>query len=209
MHAPALALLVVASLPPDALPARRPPRPAAAAPSDPDVGAARALALLADGEPGVEEVQRAAAADPGAAAVAGAAGRARIAAVLPKLTAEYRRDDRSYRIVGLQGAGEVDYARQAPGSIFGVRATWDLDALVFSPGELRAAEAASELARRRDERVLRATRLYFERRRLRLELLLAPPADAAERAEREIRLEEVTAEIDALTGGLYRRGRAR
>ena len=54
----------------------------------------------------------------------------------------------------------------------------------------------------------RATRLYFERRRLRLELALSPPEGALERAEREIAIDAVSAELDALTGGILARGRA-
>jgi hypothetical protein len=110
-------------------------------------------------------------------------------------------------VVGLSGNLETDYARLTPGDALGVRATWDLDALIFTPDELRAASAETGMLRRRDEAVQRATRLYFER--LRLLLLLAPPVAVAERAERELALEEATAELDALTGGLLSRGRAR
>ncbi len=53
----------------------------------------------------------------------------------------------------------------------------------------------------------RAAQLYFERRRLRLALALAPPADPAARAEAELRVAEITARLDAATGGLLRLGR--
>jgi hypothetical protein len=193
--------------PPGPGPSRSPRAPAELA----ELQAARILARLADGEPDVETVQRAAA----AAARADpeeldswrrAAGRA---AWLPKLSAQVSREDRSWRVYGLTGSGEVDYLRAAPGLEVQVRAVWELDALIFSASEVRAAEAAAHLLRRREELVARATRLYFERQRLRVALLLAPPEDPAERMERELALEEVTAGLDALTGGLYRQGRAR
>jgi hypothetical protein len=129
-----------------------------------------------------------------------------MAALLPRITAEYRQDERSYRVVGLQGSGEVDYLRLAPGTAFAVRATWDLGALVAAPGELAAAAEAAARARRREEAVKRATDLFYERRRLRLELLVAPPATALERAAAELEVERLGAELDALTGGLLTRG---
>jgi hypothetical protein len=44
--------------------------------------------------------------------------------------------------------------------------------------------------------------LYYERRRERLALLVDPPAGTLERAEAELRVERLGAELDALTGGL-------
>jgi hypothetical protein len=166
--------------------------------------ALRALAALAAGEPGIVEVQEAAAraADRSAPEAGGFARRARLAALLPRLTTEYRRDERSYRVVGLQGSGEVDYTRLAPGSAFVVRATWELGELVAAHGEISAAAAAAERARRRGEAVKRATALFHERRRARLALLLEPPADALSRAEAELEVDRLGAELDALTGGL-------
>jgi hypothetical protein len=166
--------------------------------------ALRALAVLAAGAPPIAEVQEAAAraADRSVPEARGLARRARLAALLPTLTTEYRHEERSYRVVGLQGSGEVDYTRLAPGRAFVVRATWDLGELVAARGELPAAVAESERARRRGEAVRRATALYQALRRARLALLLAPPADALARAEAELEVDGLAAELDALTGGL-------
>ncbi|HVI92472.1 MAG TPA: hypothetical protein VM753_00620 [Anaeromyxobacter sp.] len=178
------------------------------APPPTDLEVARALAALGAGEPDVGAVQAAAAqaAEAGAPPASGFARRARMAALLPRVTAEYRQDERSYRVVGLQGSGEVDYLRLAPGTAFAVRATWDLGALVAAPGELAAAAEAAARARRREEAVKRATELFYERRRLRLELLVAPRATALDRARAELEVERLGAELDALTGGLLTRG---
>jgi hypothetical protein len=117
--------------------------------------ALRALAALAGGGPGIVEVQEAAAraADRAGGGPRELARRARLATLLPRLTVEYRLDDRSTRVVGLQGSGEVDYRRLAPGSGFALRATWDLGELVAARGELAAAAAERERARRRREAV--------------------------------------------------------
>ncbi len=105
-------------------------------------------------------------------------------------------------MVGLQGAGEVDYQHLAPGSALVVRATWELGELVAARGELVAAGAEAERARRRAEAVRRATVVFYERRREQLGLLLAPPQDALARAEAELLVDRLGAELDALTGGL-------
>ncbi len=169
--------------------------------------ALRALVLVAAGEPGIVEVQQAAAstADREVPEAEGFARRARAAALLPRITAEVRRDERSYRVTGLQSAGEVDYRHDAPGSAVLLRATWELGELVAAKGELAAAAASEVRARRRGEAVRRATAAYYERRSAQLALLLAPPGGALERAEAELKVERLAAELDALTGGLLSR----
>ncbi len=184
--------------------------PSASGPS-PQAEALRALGALSAGEPGIAEVQEAAAreADRHGPSVDAYPARSRLAALLPRLTAEYRHDERSHRVVGLQGSGEVDYLRLAPGRAFLVRATWDLGALVAAKGELAALSAASARARRREAATRRATTLFFDRRRAMLALLLDPPEGALARAEAELAVDRLTAELDALTGGLIARGARR
>jgi hypothetical protein len=175
-----------------------------ARPAEPEVGGLQALARLAAGEPTATEIQAAAArradATPDPASLP---GRGRASALLPRITAEFRYAESATHTLGLQGSGEVDYARFAPGTAFLVRATWDLGGLVAPPGELAALAAAAERSRRRDEAVRRATALHFERARLRLALLLEPPSTARGWADAELEIGRVTAELDALTGGLH------
>ena len=180
-------------------PPRPPPDPAEAARAE----AFRELARLGAGEPTAAEVQAAAAARAGPPPDPGAPARARLAALLPRLTAEYQRDERSYRVAGYQTSGEVDYARYAPGNAMAIRATWELGALVAPAPEAEVAREAAERGRRREDAVRRATALYFERQRLRAALALDPPATARDRALAELEVDRVTAELDALVGGLY------
>jgi hypothetical protein len=193
----ALGLLILTASAPPAPPER-------AVLDDAGPAARRGLALASRGDPRIGDVQAAAArcAD-GATAEGGALARGRIAALLPRLTAEVRFDDRSYRVVGLQASGEVDYARHAPGWLAALQATWDLAALVAAPADRVDAKGLLDRARRREEAVRRATALFYERRRLRLSLELAPPAGAAERAASELEVERLAAELDALTGGAF------
>jgi hypothetical protein len=165
----------------------------------------RALAVAASGDPPIEAVQAAAArvALGGGGDPTTVPGRVRWSALLPRVTAEFRHLDQSNRTVGLSGSGEVDYLRLTPGTTVALRATWELPDLVAPRGELAATSAAAEAARRRTDAALRATALHFERRGRRVALLLAPPEDARARAEAELELARLTAELDALTGGLY------
>jgi hypothetical protein len=200
MLVPSVALLAaLAAAPRDAPRDVPPPRP------EPD--AYRALAAVSAGEPGIAEVQQAAAreAERGAPDIEGFPGRSRLSALLPRLTAEYHREERSYRVVGLQGATEVDYLRFNPGTAFIVRATWDLGTLVAARGEIAGAHAWSARSTRREAAIRRATTVFFERRRAMLSLVLEPPSTALGRAEAELAVDRLTAELDALTGGIFGR----
>ena len=55
----------------------------------------------------------------------------------------------------------------------------------------------------RDDIMNEVTRTYFERRRLQIDLLASPPQDLKLSLEKELRLQELTADIDALTGNYF------
>jgi hypothetical protein len=78
---------------------------------------------------------------------------------------------------------------------------WNLPQLVFNAEVLDVASLAGLV-----QSVLKeVTRLYYMRRRLQLDLILNPPADEGTRLTKELRLEELTALLDAMTGGYYQR----
>ena len=177
------------------------PPAAPAPPPDPT----RLLARLTASEPDVVEVQAAAARHAEAATPDPAllARRRRLSALLPRITAGVRHEESAYRVTGLQGTSEVDYLRSSPGTSYSVLATWELGDLVAATGEAAASAAALARAARRDEAVHRATVLHFDRRQRQLALLSDPPPDARARAAAELEVARVTAELDALTGGLF------
>jgi competence protein ComEA len=84
-----------------------------------------------------------------------------------------------------------------------LRARWDLDRAVFDEEEPKVNREAIRLQRYRDDVLDEVTRRYFERRRLQIELDLAPPTEMGDRVRKELRLQELTADIDALTGGEF------
>jgi hypothetical protein len=55
----------------------------------------------------------------------------------------------------------------------------------------------------RDRSLEEVTRRYYERRRLQIELELTPPTDLGDRVRKELRLQELTADLDAFTGGWF------
>jgi hypothetical protein len=180
--------------------------PASTGPAEPvDVAAARLLSRAIAAEPAIDEVQRAAAAC--AAPPAGTwDSRARLAALVPRVSTELRVDDRRARVVGLTGSSAVDYLRDTPGAAVELKLSWELPGLVYSDAELRAAALLQAQARARREAVERATKLYYERQRLRLSLAAAPPPTPRDRAADELRLLELAAELDGLTNGAFTRG---
>jgi hypothetical protein len=91
--------------------------------------------------------------------------------------------------------------KAAAGNAWDVRgkATWDLPRLVFNSEVLDVASLAGLM-----QGVLKeATRLYYMRRRLQVDLILSPPSDPATLLSKQMRLDELTSLIDAITGGWF------
>lgn len=86
---------------------------------------------------------------------------------------------------------------------FVVRASWDLDKLVMSSEQIRVLNEAQDVVRLRERVLGEVTRLYFERRRLQVDVLLAPKRDLHGQMRDELRLAELAAALDAYTGGRF------
>jgi hypothetical protein len=124
----------------------------------------------------------------------------------PELRAEYRfkgNDDARLRIQRPDADLTQDDTKREHRAL--ARLTWDLDQAVFNREELRVSSEATDLVRLREDVLDQVTKLYFERRRLQIDLELEPPRDLAGRVRKELRLQELTADIDALTGGYLSR----
>lgn len=199
----ALAWTLLAPAVDPAGPRERPPEPRV----DPRT-VARALDRSASGPP-VAQLQRAALArahvDP--RATRGWLRRVRAAALLPDLMGQA--DVQTDRVYVLdQEAGTADALKQdlAGGSGFRIRVSWSLDRLIFNPDELRAARAGLDVLDWRRRVVEDVTGLYFERRRLLAERLLAPPSGVpvSEALDREVRIREIESILTGLTGLEFR-----
>jgi hypothetical protein len=201
-------LLLLAALAITAAPPLRPaPPPRAPSAEEIDASAATLLRRATAGEPALKEVQSAAARQALRSRPRPfTPRRARLAALLPKLSAELQRDDRRYHVAGLTSTSEVDYVRHTPGTQVSVRLAWDLGGLAVAEAEPRLASDGEAAAKASAEAVERATRLYFERQRLLLAVVALPAASPRERAERELEIAELGGILDALTGGLWSAG---
>jgi len=93
------------------------------------------------------------------------------------------------------------------------RATWDLSRIVFNPDEISAHLEALRMADVRRDIQLMVIRLYFERRRLMTELSRRGGAldrrPASDRQRGNLRILEIEAELDALSGGAFSQSAAR
>ncbi len=101
----------------------------------------------------------------------------------------------------LLAAGDTWVLRNANGTGLDIRGklTWNLPQLIFNAEELDVASLAGLM-----EGILKeSTRLYFMRRRLQVDMILTPPTDQASLLTKQLRLEELTGLIDAMTGGWF------
>lgn len=168
---------------------------------------ASALEKLA-GEPTLRELQRAALrlADADVESAEGWMGSTNWSAVLPvvKVVAEHdlERDESLDRYQDEPDRWGADTDRDLG---FQVSAQWNLPELVFNSDEVRVYSALANRASRREALLTTLVGYYFERRRLQLMELLQPATNLEQSLERRMRIEELRAYIDALTGGLLSR----
>lgn len=137
-------------------------------------------------------------------------------ATLPELTLEYKMKDgwdQGFDYKAADGT-ELSLASQEPVALlndagadqdveYKVRARWELDKIVLSSERIRVLSEAQDIAKLRDNVLTDVTELYFERRRLQAELLLNPSSDLSTRVRDQLKLMELSARIDAFTGGAF------
>jgi hypothetical protein len=111
-----------------------------------------------------------------------------------------RRDDLRNRVGELRGYPVLQ--EDAGGAnTWSITLTWDFAQLLYAREESQLALAHVHLARVRREAAERAASLWVERRQRRASLAAL---GGAARKEAALELLRVTAELDAVTGGLYR-----
>ncbi|MFT5681794.1 MAG: hypothetical protein ACI8RZ_002712 [Myxococcota bacterium] len=133
----------------------------------------------------------------------------RRAYLLPKLNLQYEKELELYDTFTYEAddAGDAfiePYGTRADNDDkYVVKLEWRLDKLVMSSEQIRVINESQDIVKLRDKVLDEVTRLYFDRRRLQVELLLAPAGDLRTQLENELRLQELTANLDALTGGSF------
>jgi hypothetical protein len=88
---------------------------------------------------------------------------------------------------------------------FEALALWDLNRMLYDSFERDASREARRMAKLRHKFVDRVVSLFATRRAAQLELVRRPPADEIELLRAELKIAELTAQLDALTGGMFSR----
>lgn len=131
--------------------------------------------------------------------------RARLKSLLPQIAAKFRRNNNDVfaskldqiLLPGTRPAQEDTIAGTV--TEFEVGASWSLPRLLFNPEVLDV----SSLAVLQEGVLKEVTRLYYTRRRLQVDLILKPAKDPATKWSKELRIGELTATLDAMTGNLF------
>ncbi len=128
---------------------------------------------------------------------------------LPKVNLQYEKQlDEGTRydyVAGADGTTEAqtDYVQIGNDDKVVVKLEWRLDKLVMSSEQIRVINETGKANKMREKVLDEVTRLYFDRRRLQVDNLLNPPSSLSDQIEMELRLQEMTANLDALTGGEF------
>lgn len=81
--------------------------------------------------------------------------------------------------------------------------TWDLGELIWNEDQTSIDNRSKLMVQLRDDLVNEVVRTYFERRRIQVALIADPPKNDQALLEKELRIQELTALIDGLTGGFF------
>lgn len=129
--------------------------------------------------------------------------------LLPQIDLKYRKDldlnedftyveDENGDLDQVVESGDVDNDDS-----YEIKLRWDLKKLIMSSERIRVISEAQDVAKLRDKVLEDVTRLYFDRRRHQIDVLLNPPSGLDAQIEAELRLQELTATLDAFTGGAF------
>ncbi len=131
---------------------------------------------------------------------------AALKALLPSVHVDYDHNRDTY-LNGIGSTTNPSFDRiirtDDPSKKLGLSVSWDLGDLIWNNDQTSIDTRSRLLVQLRDDILNDVTRTYFERRRLQVELLTDPPANPKIQLEKELRLQELTALIDGLTGGWF------
>ena len=86
-----------------------------------------------------------------------------------------------------------------------VRLSWDLSRMIWNPDQTSIDVRSKLMVELRNDILDEVNKIYFERLRIKMELDELRIEDKRKRMEKELRLRELTASLDALTGGYFSR----
>jgi hypothetical protein len=99
-----------------------------------------------------------------------------------------------------------DILRRGKDSIeWDVSLSWDLSELIWNNDQTSIDVRSRLMVQLRDDILDEVTKLYFERIRVKMEIDSLSIEDRKKRAEKELKIKELTAYLDGLTGGYFSR----
>jgi hypothetical protein len=164
------------------------------------------LALYCKDEPKINQVQKAAIryAEVEPEKIKDWRRKAQIKAILPRLTVGIdRSESTNYEIYTSATKHYVYAGPYDKDNGWDVTLTWELGDLIWNDDQTSIDVRSRLMVELRDDILDEVNKLYFERIRLKMEIDRLAIEDRAKRLEKELRLEELTASLDALTGGYY------
>jgi len=171
---------------------------------------AKAVLARFNVEPDVREVQNAAAryarVNPGAYESWLTA--ASFAYLLPdrvKGLVESERDDGQDLRSSLQSGTLSELRTEDNEMILRLDLWWNFSRLVFNPDKIRLAREISRLVDQREDILTTVNKIYFARREQQASMIINPPTDIRTAVRRQLQIDALTADLDALTGGWFSR----
>jgi hypothetical protein len=166
--------------------------------------------LDANGEPSIREVQEKAIqyAEVQPEKIALWRKQAARKAWLPKLTTKVNRDtaDLWHWESGSTTKADDDFLRRGRDSVeWDVSLSWELSQLIWSDDQTNIDVRSRLMVELRDDILDEVTKLYFQRLQAKADLEQLAIEDKKKRFEKELRIEELGASLDALTGGYFSR----
>ncbi len=123
-------------------------------------------------------------------------------ALLPKITADVDRN--ASELVHWDSGQNPDILVKGDDTLeWGVSVSWDLGEFIWNSDQTSIDTRSRLMVQLRQDILDEVNRVYFERRRLQIELLKSPPVDESKIVEKELRIAELTADLDALTGSNF------
>ena len=81
--------------------------------------------------------------------------------------------------------------------------SWELGDLVWTSDQTSIDSRSKMMVELREDILDQVTRIYYERKRIQMELMGFSSINQQPQWEKELRIDELTAQLDALTGGLF------
>ncbi|MEM7588852.1 MAG: hypothetical protein AAF320_01630 [Myxococcota bacterium] len=130
--------------------------------------------------------------------------RVRQAPWLPKLDVRFGQDNDTGTSVREEvGDADVFYTKDSMQWQWDIQTQWQLGHLIFNPQELHVARQTASHWELQQKALQQVTKIYFDRRKIQLQLELQPPKNQKKRMQQELAIMHLTAQLDRLTGGWF------